>query len=449
MNKKSLIVACGLMVMAGTSFAQNSKVREANRLYSTALDNIIKVSAMNANDPNALNAKDIVEPMNGAKAAIDEAVLNEKTSLDADAWAAKGLIYIDLSRIPQNEDKKYYVEGLQALQKAYSLNPKIAKKDGVENALFNTAIFSFNGGIGASNRSQYDELIQNMNVAKDALTFDKNGLFKDKPVKDTLLAQADYYIGFGEYSKKDYAATIKTMEAAVKNPINQESVDIYRVLADSYGQTKQFDKQLDIINKAKAKFPRNKDLEIDELNYYIGQDKMEELMTKLEKAVTENPNNAEYRSNLGILNRNMAAEKDGKLPPDALGWIVKAESNLKKATELAPDNAAYIYNLSTVYVIKADFYGNMMNALGSSKADNAKYEEYQNLRMSSMREALVPLAKVEEILSGKLKSKTISTTEKDYLMEALKDLRRLNAATNQPEKAKEYKVKIDDLESKM
>lgn len=448
MTKKSMILAAGMLLVGATgAFAQKSKIREANKAYDNALNQITIQSATNGS-PAELSKPEIIASLDKALEAANAAIAHPETANNADAWFAKGAILVEMSRLAHYADKKPYMEALAAFKKAHELNAKVVKKPGFENALFNTAIFSFNGGISDINAQNYDGLIAAMRNAKGALTFDNNSLLSSQPSKDTLIAQAEYYTAYGYYLKQDYQNAKKEMEQAIKNPINAANVDAYRILAFSYGETKDFDKQIAIIEAAKKKFPANKDLDADELNYYISQNKTSELLSKFEQAVQREPNNATYVSNLGVLYRNMGMSKDGKFPSDAASWQEKAEAQMKKALELEPNNGIYIYNLASLKLIQADYIAQQMNALGNSKADNIKYDELDKTRIGILKDALASLNKMEALLEPKLLSGKISQEEKGYYFEGLQTLGRVYGALNDVQKAKQYKEKLGDYEAK-
>lgn len=449
MNKKSLVVVCGLLMAATTgAFAQKAKIREANKAYETAVG-LIALKQVEGARGEDFNQPTIIAPLEKALAAANEATTNAETAGNADAWFAKGAVLIEMSKVPHFNAQKPYAEGLEALSKAYELNPKVTKKEGIENLLFNAAISSFNGGIAEINNEKYDDLIKSMRAVRTALTFDNNKLNKSRQAdKDTMLADADYYVGYGYYLKNDFATAKKELEAAMKNPITQSKADAYRVLAFTYDKTKDFDKQIATIEEAKKKFPRNKDLDTDELNYYITQNKTTELVAKFENAVAKEPNNALYLNNLGILYRNMGMEKEGNFPADAAEWHKKSEAQLRKAIEAEPSNAIFVYNLATVQVIKADFVGKQMNSLGNTKADNQKYDQLEVVRGDLIKEAIETLLKAESIMEPKLVSKKISNEEKGYYFDALQTIIRLYANVNNPAKNKEYKAKMEDYEQK-
>lgn len=449
MNKKTLLVACGLLMAASTvTFAQKSKIREANKSYETAMG-LIALKTAGGASAQELNDPTIIAPLEKALAAANEATTNAETAGNADAWFAKGAVLVEMSKVPHFNDKKPYLEGMEALKKAYELSPKVTRKEGFEDILFNAAIFSFNGGISEINNEKYDDMVRSMRNVRTALAFDDNKLNKGRQAaKDTMLADADYYVGYGYYLKKDFDNAKKELETSLKNPITQTKADAYRVLAFAYGEAKEYDKQIATIEEAKKKFPRNKDLDADELNYYIAQNKTAELVTKFEDAVNREPNNALYLNNLGILYRNMGMSKDDVFPADASEWHKKAETQMRKAIEIEPNNAIYQYNLSTVEVIKADLVGNQMGKLGTTKADNQKYDQLEVLRADIIKQAIATLTKVEGILEPKLLGKKINAEEKGYYFEALQTLGRLYGAVNMPAKRTEYKNKLEDYEQK-
>jgi len=447
MNKKLLIVVGGLLLASTTTFAQKAKIKEANKAFDKASEQMILASSSANGNPEAFNADAITEPLLKAKAAADEAVANAETANNADAWFAKGVTYIELSRVPKFADKKYYNEGVDALKKAFSINPKIVNKEGAENSIFNAGIFAFNGAIASLNENNYEDLFRALGTARDAFGFNDRKLFKDRKEVDTLLADVNYYEGFGYYSKKDYPKAISVLEEALKNPVTQSKIDPYRILAFSYGEVKNPEKQIATIEAAKKKFPTNKDLEADELNYFISQGKETELINKFEGAVAKEPNNALYVNNLAVLYRNMGMEKNGKFADDATEWHKKAEETMKKALELEPNNAIYNYNLSTIYVIKGDYVANKMNALGSSKADNQKYDEMVKIRKGYLDQAVSALVKMESTLEPKFKSKSINPEEKGYLLEGVQTLGRIYAQMNNVEKSKEYRTKLENYEN--
>jgi tetratricopeptide (TPR) repeat protein len=447
MNKKSLIVVCGLLLASGTStFAQKAKIREANRHFETATEQVIVVSATNSG-PTAFNDKSIVDPLLKAKAAIEAATTNEETANNADAWFAKGQIFVEMARIPDFKKERHYVEGFQAFEKAYALNPKVLSKEGIETALFNVGIFGLNNISEELANEDYDKMIQTADVAHKALTMGDGKLFKNnKATVDTLSATAEYYKGFGYYLKKDYTKAIEILEKNLKAPAAQSNSDAYRILAFAYGETKNTEKQLQTIENAKAKFPGNKDIEIDELNYYIAQNKQGELVGRFEALVAKEPNNAQYVHNLGVLYRNMGMEKDGAFPADAASWHDKAEAQLKKAVSLEPNNVPFNFNLSNLYVVKADLVGSQMNKLGNTKADNAKYDELLKVRTGLLQQGIAPLLVVEKVLDPKIKSGKITNDERGYLLESLQTLGRLYGAVDDAASSKKYKEKLRNYE---
>ncbi|RQO29756.1 hypothetical protein DBR32_14315 [Taibaiella sp. KBW10] len=437
MNKKH-IVTLGLLLAAsaGSTYAQKSKIKEANNAYDKAREALIL-----GNKPEA--EKLLLK----AKAAADEAVANAETATNAGAWMAKAVTYISLSQIESYQAGKTYKTGYEAFQKAITLDPKIeGKTDGIDNVLQNAGIFAFNDGINDFNKSNYDAAISAFDIVKGSFGHKNGEYIKANKAFDTVLAQSNMYSAYSSYYSKKYDEAIPKLEAAIANPITTSSVDIYRVAAMSYGEQKNTAKQLALIESAKKKFPGNKDIAADELNYYVVQGKEDLLTKKFEEAVVQDPNNAQFVSNLGILYRNMAMGKEGKVPENAEELYKKSETSLKKAVQLESGNAIYQYQLGNMFVQKADYIATKMNALGSTKADNLKYDGFVTLRNSYLKEALAPFEAAERILEPKQKENKISTEEKGYFLETLQAVGKIHAALNNPEKSAEYKTKLKTYE---
>lgn len=437
MNKKQ-VLALGLLLAAsaGTSFAQKSKIREANNAYDEARDALI------------LGEKPKAEQLLvKAKAAADAAVANAETSNSAAAWMAKAVTYISLSQFDNFLADKTYKAGFEAFQKAISLDPKIeGKTDGIDNVMQNAGISAFNDGISDFNKSNYEAAISTFDIVKNTLGYKNGAYIKDNKSFDTLLAQANMYSGYSSYYTKKYEEAIPKLESAMNNPITGSSVDLYRVTAMSYGEQKNTAKQMATLDAAKKKFPGNKDIAADELNYYVSQGKEDVLVKKFEEAVAQEPNNAQYVSNLGILYRNMAMGKDSKAPENAEELYKKSEASLKKAVSLDGANAVYQYQLANMFVQKADYIAAKMNALGTSKAESAKYDGLLNLRKSYLQEAAGPFDAVITALEPKQKAGKIAADEKGYLLDALQAMGAIQAQLNNPAKSKEYKDKLKSYE---
>lgn len=438
MNKKHLVtLGLTLATATGTTYAQKSKIREANSAYDKARAALI------------LDKKEEAEAeFNKAKAAADEAVANAETSNNASAWMAKAVTYISMAQLPNFQEQKTYKSGFEAFEKSVSIDPKIENKtSSVDAVVKNAGIFAFNDGINEFNKSNYEAAISAFDVVNKAFGY-KNGAYikENKAVFDTIHAQANMYSAYSSYYQKKYEEALPKLEGAIANPITSGTIDLYRVAAMSYGEQKNTAKQLATIEAAKKKFPGNKDIAADELNYYVSLGQQDQLMKKFEEAVAQDPSNAQYISNLGILYLNVATGKDGKAPANAEELFKKAEAQMRKAIELESNNPIYQYQLGNMFVQKADYIATQMNALGSTKADNAKYDGLFNLRNSYLKESLTPFTSVVNILEPKQKSKSISPDEKGYLLEALQAMGKIYAAVNEPEKSAEAKAKLKSYE---
>ena len=123
---------------------------------------------------------------------------------------------------------------------------------------------------------------------------------------------------------------------------------------------------------------------LTEANVHYKMGNTEEFKNLLTKATEMDPKNAELQYNLGVI----SAESDQ--PEEARG-------HYEKAIELDPDYINAYINLSALVLAKEEPIIKEMNSLGSSKADNAKYDELREERTELYKEAVPYLTKALEI----------------------------------------------------
>ena len=99
-------------------------------------------------------------------------------------------------------------------------------------------------------------------------------------------------------------------------------------------------KALEVVKKAREVFPDDKNLMKEEINLLITTDQADEARTKLEKAIAEEPDNANLYYNLAFLN-------------DQIGNKDKAIELYKKAVDLDPQYFEANFNLAVLYYNEA------------------------------------------------------------------------------------------------
>jgi tetratricopeptide (TPR) repeat protein len=139
----------------------------------------------------------------------------------------------------------------------------------------------------------------------------------------------------------------------------------------------------------------------------------------MEEATTKDPSNAELQYNLGVI----AAEG---------GDDESAMKYYKKAIELNPDYADAHNNIAVLILDQDQEIIEKMNALGTSAADNKKYDEYKLKRLDIYKEALPHLETAFELKPNVYVAKTLMNI--------------YSAIDNTP-KFKEMKAKVEELEA--
>ena len=146
----------------------------------------------------------------------------------------------------------------------------------------------------------------------------------------------------------------------------------------------------------------------------------EEFKSLLQKATEMDPTNPELQYNLGVI----AAES---------GQPVEAKAHYEKAIELDPNYVNAYINISALVLGREQPLIEEMNGLGTSKADDMRYDELREERQNLYKEAIPFLSKALEI-----DTKNLS---------AAKTLMNIYSILGESEKQKEIKATVDALEA--
>ena len=160
--------------------------------------------------------------------------------------------------------------------------------------------------------------------------------------------------------------------------------EIIKNIALIYVQNGENEKALQAMAVARAESPDDLDLLLTEANvhYKLGDVNKSEELYKL--AVDKNPLNPELYFNLGVVNSE-------------INNYEKSKKYYLKAIELKPEYKTAHINLASVIEQQAINYYEDMNKLGTSKADDLKYEEFKSKRKLLYLELLSHLLKALEL----------------------------------------------------
>ncbi|HET6244496.1 MAG: tetratricopeptide repeat protein [Bacteroidetes bacterium] len=400
---KKLILSAILAAATTLTFAQNNKV----------------VTAFNYHKYYVERGGKLDDLMN-AKAAIDEATQHAQTMGNSKTWYYRGQIYHAMVESKEASLIETKDKNLQETVKSYLKTLELdSKKEYSRETLQRLAIAQ----------------IQYLNLGVEQ--------FENKKYVHAANAFEEAVIVAGHLNKVDTLALYNAALAAEKGNLNDKAIAHYeRLIQLKYGgantyiflsnihkNLKQDDKAQEVIKKGRTAFPDDKNLIIEELNYYLIQGKLKEAISNLELAVQADPANHILIFSLGSVYDNLAnpdKEKTQPTPAEYTEYMNKSEASYKKALEVKPDYFDAIYNLGALYFNQAV----KINDQSQNIKDNAVYAKEIKKSDDKFALALPYLEKAHE-LDPKDRNTLIS-------------LKQLYARTQQADKYKKIKELLEN-----
>jgi tetratricopeptide (TPR) repeat protein len=325
------------------------------------------VNAQNSKVTTAANASYAGE-YDKAKAAIDEAILNEKTGVEAKTWYYRGDIH---NQICLDTTGKYsnivapLDAALESFEKALTMPDVKNYKIKISEGLFTTYNLYFQRGANAYSAGNSEEAYQNFSKANKAnlLQIQANPI----SLLDTGVV---FNMGLMAERTNRMAEAIKTYQSLVDMKYGESY--LYSRLSNLYMNEGRSEEALKVLEAGRANFPADKDIMIAELNYYLTANKLDLLVSKLENAIALDPKNTELYFVLGTTH----------------GELIKLDSTNAKQhfnaaltaydKALALDNKRYDINLNAgaLYYNTAIELNKKMNELPLEKE-----KEYETLKV--------------------------------------------------------------------
>ena len=198
----------------------------------------------------------------------------------------------------------------------------------------------------------------------------------------------DEYNSFETLAQRDVAVKIGTHTDPKIEKTPSRKGDIYKNIVESYIQKNDIPAAKKAIVDARLANPDDSSLIIAEANLYL---KTEDYVT-YKKLITEvlakNPNDADLFFNLGVIS---SKAKDGQ---------AEAEQNYLKAIQIDPKYKNAYINLAILKLDGETKLSEQMNKLGTSPADNKKYDILKAKQQGLYKSALPYLEKAEELFTG-------------------------------------------------
>ena len=246
-------------------------------------------------------------------------------------------------------------------------------------------------------------------------------------------------LGFTGIFKQYYAVNVETKkteafdnevlrDVSVKsgthtNPTEKNSQskypEIIKNMALIYNQQGRTDKALEAMREARAENPEDLNLVLTEANVHYSMGNIQKFKELLEYATERDPNNPELQYNLGVI---AGEAKD----------VEYAKKYYERAIALNPDYVNAYINLAALILGQEESIINEMNNLGTSAADDRRYDELRAERNQLYLDAI-------PYLENALKADPAN-------FQAAKTLSNIFSATGDDTNAKKYRELADSLE---
>jgi len=227
-----------------------------------------------------------------------------------------------------------------------------------------------------------------------------------------------------EISEVEYSLFKKSKDYENVREEDTKSVypNIIKSIALLYDNLGMQDKAIQAVEEARAENPSDVDLILTEANINFRLGNNERYSELVAEALEQDPTNATLYYNLGVVSSELGKKED-------------AENYYNKAIELDPKMQNAYLNLVSLILEQENAIVEQMNSLGTSRAENKKYDELKLKRESIYMDCVPILQKLIEIDS---KSN----------VEAIQTLKNIYATVGDTEGFSKMKTLLEEVESK-
>lgn len=372
---KKILLSLVLVMSTASLFAQNQKVQSAI-LYNRHGE------------------------LDKAQAAIDEAILNPKTSESAKTWYYRGEIYLSIFGSDQFSSlaSDPLVTALESYSKSLVLDLKNDFSDDSRRKIGSAFNNIYNRGVERYSKKDFVNALADFERLLVLTPGDTNLIFNAALASEKL---------------NDNARAVKYFDNLLA--IDFKTAAIYQTLAQIMKEEKDTARAIEYLAAGRKAFPNEVGLVIDELNIYMIQNRQAEIVTNLNEAIKLDPENATLYYALGYAHDRQKNEELAAL-------------NYSKAIEKKPDYFEPYYNLGALYFNKTVEMLKEANKIPFNQPK--KYEEAMVKVKAAFEKAQPFLEKAHELNPADI--------------DAMTSLQQLYVQTKQNEKALAMKKKKDD-----
>lgn len=434
--KKFLLSLCAFVLVASSVFAQDAEAifKEANKTWKSY------TTAGGDEKMDLLNSA--AEKLDMAIKGVDQ--LDEKKA--SKLFQLRGDVYSELATMSITRyqlDPAFKITDMQASIKSFDAykmlyekaSKKYAKKSAMEG-MKNAVQGMRNMGSVAFQQQDYANSYHNFFNLSNGFDYlkekgEKSDVFPtDKEYNDNLLYAA----------LTANAADMKAEARPIIERLYAEKFDDAGVYENMYKIYAEEDpeKALTILSEGREKYPESEALLIAEINYYMSNNKLDELVGKLEKAIEMDPSNTSFYLALGSTYDNLTQRElkaGNKEKSDE--YFEKAKKYYNETLGIEADNSSAVYSIGALYYNRAASMLTELIAMEEkgdySKAAMAKQTEMRADILKEFENALPFFQKAEKLnpsdMNTLLALKEIYARKDDFEMSGVfkKRIEQLNA----------------------
>jgi tetratricopeptide (TPR) repeat protein len=413
--KKSIAITCMLLI-ATVSFAQKKELKAAekaikNSNFAEAKTLLASVeSMMSSADDNMkgkyhfLLGKALYADGAGSDEDMDLSIENLNKSGQEYAKDANdmktSMVNTFLTSANSALEQKNYTASSSGFEKAYRLSPR-------------DTLYLFYAASIAVNAQEYDSALEYYNELKE---LGYTGIEEEFIALNKETGEED---SFPNKTMRDISVKGGShIKPSIKKS-KPRSGEIAKNIALIYISQGDNEKAMTAIKEAREANPKDLSLLMSEANIQYQAGNIDNYKALISEAITMDPNNPELFYNLGVT----TADSD----------VEAAKGYYNKAIELDPTYTNAYINIAALILAEETNIVEQMNNLGSSAADDRKYDELKEKRTQVYKDAVPYLTKALEI--------------KPNNIDAAKTLMNIYSATGDTAKYKEMKATVESLEN--
>ncbi len=413
--KKLIAITCMLLI-ATVSFAQKKElkgaekaIKNSNFAEAKALLSQVESTISSADDKLKgkyyfLLGKALYAEGSGSDEDMGKAIESlNKSGKDyaSDAASLKSaMINSFLTKANSSLEQKNYSASSNGFEKAYRLSPK-------------DTLYLFYAASIAVNGQEYDAALTYYNELKEI------GYSGVETEFIAINKETNEEEGFPNKSMRDISVKAGTHIKPGVKTTEPRSGEIAKNIALIYISQGKKEEAMTAIKEARIANPNDLNLLMSEANIQYQTGNVDKYKALIAEAITMDPNNPELFYNLGVT----TADTD----------VEAAKGYYSKALELDPNYTNAHINMAALILAEETTIVEQMNSLGSSAADDRKYDDLKAKRTQVYNDAIPYLVKALEI--------------KPNNVDAAKTLMNIYSATGDTAKYKEMKATVESLEN--